>query len=107
LDKAEGPSLAPADAFCMVAEGMVAEDAAGSTGTNITFCSLFGCPVLVFHPLVKVSGSAFWDGQALPFFVTDHFSDIDDLPDVMRVMGQLPVDGVDGDEWFVPDIYGF
>ena len=55
------------------------------------------------HLAVSRRGAAFGNGEALPFFVADHLTDIDDLADVVGVMGQLPVDGVDDDEGFVPD----
>ena len=59
--------------------------------------------VLFLHFLVEGGGGAFWNGQAPPIVIPDHLADVDDLADMMRVMGELAVDGVDCEERLVPD----
>ena len=55
------------------------------------------------HAFVEGSRSAFFDGETLPVMVADHLSQVDDLADVVGIMGELPVDGVDDHQGFVPD----
>lgn len=62
--------------------------------------------VPVLHGLVKLRRFPFWDGQADPVAALYHFSYIDDLSDMMGIMGHLPVDRIDGDHGFVPDMDG-
>ena len=54
--------------------------------------------VKFLHLPVDCLGCAFGNGEALPFPVADHLADINDLADVVWIVGQLPVDGVDDDE---------
>jgi hypothetical protein len=52
--------------------------------------------MLLLHQLIEMPGLPFWDGKALPILAPYHFSDIYDLPHMVGIMGQLPVDRVDG-----------
>jgi hypothetical protein len=61
--------------------------------------------VFLLHLLVELPGGAGGNGQAFPGCVPDHFADINDLADVMGVVCQLPVYGIDGHQGFVADRY--
>ena len=62
--------------------------------------------MLLFHLPIELVGAPLGYGQGLPVPAADHFSNIYDLSHVMGVMGQLPIDRIDGKQGLVADIDG-
>ena len=67
---------------------------------------LFLASVLFFHPAVKLIRSAPGYGEGLPVVTADDLSDVYDLSDMVGVVGQLAIDSIDGQQWFVAYVDG-
>src|SRR6478672_12371491 len=65
--------------------------------------------VLVLGKLigVEVIGFAARNRQRFPVIIEDHFADKDDLPDMIRIMRKLPVDGFHYSMTLVTDVDDF
>src|SRR5450432_777019 len=63
--------------------------------------------MFALHMLVELLGLIFGDGQISPGRSFNELAGINDLPDMMRIMGQLAVDGIDDDQRFASDSDGF
>src|SRR5258708_31274997 len=62
--------------------------------------------MLLLHLLIEMPGCSLGYGKALPILITYHFADIYDLTHMMGIMGQLPVDRVNGEERLMADMDG-
>lgn len=62
--------------------------------------------MLLFHLLIELVRASLGYGQGLPVLAPDHFPDVYDLPYVMRIVGQLPIDRIDGQQGLMTDIDG-
>ena len=67
---------------------------------------LFLASVLFLHPAVKLIRSATGYGEGLPVVTADDLSDVYDLSDMVGVVGQLAIDSIDGQQWFVAYVDG-
>ena len=52
-------------------------------------------------------GTSLWDGKSFPVAILQDLSDIHDLPDMIRIMCQLPVNGVHHAKRVISDRYHF
>lgn len=61
--------------------------------------------MIALHTFCELFGMTLGDGQVLPALVFDQFTDIQDLSDMMGIMGQLTVDDIHDEERFAADMH--
>ena len=62
----------------------------------------------ILHPLTFIIRLRlpFFNRQIFPAFIPNDLSNINDLPNMIGIMRQLPVNGIDDRERFLPDSNG-